>query len=612
MNLSISGNLLLLLSIIASFLAIITQGRIKNISFYTSIISPILAFILLVIAFITSNFYLKNVFLNSSHLQPLIYKIAASWASHEGSILLWVSLVSVVSFIYVQFFKLSAEANYLRMTILSFINILFVSFVYLTSNPFEKFSFLPQEGLGLNPVLQDTALSIHPPLLYLGYVSYIILFTNACLMLLKPVEQNNILLISKKASSFAMATLSAGIGLGSWWAYRELGWGGFWFFDPVENISLLPWLCGIALHHFLVLSINERRCVRLTVLFSILTFLLTLYGMFFVRSGIISSVHSFAFSPERGLYIALICLTISALSLLLFIYKQKLLTKNLSVNIKHRAILLGNILWIIALIVLLIGIIYPVYCSYFYKIEVAIDPEYYHSIFIPLTIPILLLAAISPTLSSNIKKHLIHMISAILVTLLINNLGSLGLISGSIIFCSVYLISQMVLFLLVQTNYFTRAASSSVLALFFGHLGFAILALSISLNTIFSFNVEFIGKVGNVIKAENMSVTLQNIKFADGPNYFRQIAEFSVHDQHNNIVILTPENRLYKVEKTLSVEADIYSYLTYDLYGVVSKIDGKTVHGQIYYRPFISFIWFAVFLIMLGFICVLLKNNKNT
>jgi cytochrome c-type biogenesis protein CcmF len=425
-------------------------------------------------------------------------------------------------------------------------------------------------------------------------------------MLLKPLEKNNLLLISKRASNFAMATLSIGIGLGSWWAYRELGWGGFWFFDPVENISLLPWLCGIALHHFLILSIKEEKYVRLTVLLSIFTFLLTLYGMFFVRSGIISSVHSFAFSPERGLYIFLICLIISALSFILFICKQNaLITKSLT-TIKHRIMLLGNILWLLSLIILLIGIIYPIYYSYFYKIEVAIDTEYYHIIFIPLIIPILLFASISPQLGRNIKKHLIHIIPAILGTLFINYFKSLGIISGSVIFCSIYLMSQMTIFLLIQTNYCRMAASPSVLALFFGHFGFAILALSIALNTIFSFNVEFIGKVGHVVRVENLSVTLQNIKFADGPNYFRQIAEFSVHDQHNNIVILNPENRLYKVENTISAEANIYSYLTHDLYAIISKVDGQTVHGQIYYRPFISFIWFAVFVIVLGFVF-----NKN-
>lgn len=608
---STSGNFLLLLSMAFSFLAIVTKARIKFFSFTIGSLSPIMAFLLLIIGFIISDFSLKNVFFNSSNLQPLIYKIAASWASHEGSILLWVSLIGMVSLIYVYYFRLSSELNEYRIVILSFINILFCSFTYFTSNPFDKLSFIPTEGLGLNPVLQDVAISIHPPLLYLGYVSYIILFTNACLVLMYPTEKTDVLQISYKASSFALATLSCGIGLGSWWAYRELGWGGFWFFDPVENISLLPWLCGIALHHFLVVTIKEGKYLRFSVCFSILVFLLTLYGIFFVRSGIVSSVHSFAFSPERGMYILLICLVITILGIFLFIYKQGKLKNNSHTNLIQKTILTGNILWFFALITLLIGIVYPIYFSYFYKIDIAIDPEYYNTVFISLMIPLLILASLAPhLLEKHIRKNIIYFILSVLVTFFITKNTSFSIISASILFTSIYLIIQMIDFLFIKTNYFCYWPNINNIIVFLGHLGFGILALSITLNIIFSSNLEFIGGVNHQVNSDTLTVKLENIKFADGKNYFRQIAEFSVQDKYTNVVYLKPENRLYKVKNVISSEADIYSYLTHDLYAVLTKVDGKIIHAHLYYRPFISFIWFSIFLIFIPFILICFRKNN--
>lgn len=611
--LSIAGNVLLVAVLFTSLGAIILKGKVRFICFYLSSLFPIISLFLLVIGFSISDFSLKNVFLNSSSILPIIYKIAACWASHEGSILLWFSLLCIVGAVYIYLLDCSKEVREFGIIILAFIQILFCSFIIFSSNPFESFAFKPNEGLGLNPMLQDVALAIHPPLLYFGNVSYVAFFVGGCLLLYRPEDRDYLLLISKKFSSFALMTLTIGIGLGSWWAYRELGWGGYWFFDPVENISLMPWLSGIALHHFLIVSAKDGRFLRWTVFLSFMNFILVIFGTFFVRSGIVSSVHSFAFSPERGVYIFSICMAISLLSVVWFIIKQRdLVYTGRSMKSITIAILIGNSFWLAALVVLLIALIYPIYCSIIYSADIIIDPEYFTSVFIPIHLPILFLAAISPFLVRKLElKQLIVIVLTIIVVGILNNIVNFKIVSGLIAFASIYLMLQMLIYLVIESHFFTRSIAIKEYALFLGHFGFGLLVCSITFNTLLFKEVEFVGKVGDRFSNQGISVKLENMKFTDGVNYYRQIAIFQVEDKHNNIVTLKPENRLYKVENTLSQEVDIYSYLFHDLYAVLSQIDKDTIHAKIYYQPVISFIWLAVFIMFSGFLLLCCKNDKR-
>jgi cytochrome c-type biogenesis protein CcmF len=269
------GNLLLLITMASSIGAIITKRNFQLFCFYCSAFAALLSLLLLVSAFVSSDFSLKNVFLNSSSELPLIYKIAASWSSHEGSILFWHSLLCLVGVAYIKFSGLSNDARSFSMIVFSIIQLLFISFIIFTSNPFVAFAFIPKQGLGLNPMLQDVAISIHPPILYLGNACYAALFTGALTILYKPNEVDVILPASKNFSNLALLLLTIGIGLGSWWAYRELGWGGYWFFDAVENISLLPWLSGIALHHFLIIYFRNKKYLKWVIFLSILNFFLS-------------------------------------------------------------------------------------------------------------------------------------------------------------------------------------------------------------------------------------------------------------------------------------------------------------------------------------------------
>ena len=281
------GNYLQISAILFSILTVVSSlylYRSATFFFYLSFLSTLLAFLLLVCGFIISDFSIQNVFFNSSTLKPLGFKIAASWASHEGSILLWLCLLQTIAVIYIALFN-SRPIQVYHTIILALIQILFGSFIYFTSNPFDSLSFRPAQGLGLNPMLQDIALIIHPPILYLGYVCYVVPFTSACVILLTSSLDFVNLRAIKIFTNLGMLFSTLGIALGSWWAYRELGWGGFWFFDPVENISLLPWLSAIVLHHSILVTIKSGRMTNWSITLSIITFLLVVFSTFWYAQG---------------------------------------------------------------------------------------------------------------------------------------------------------------------------------------------------------------------------------------------------------------------------------------------------------------------------------------
>lgn len=646
---SIVANSLLVFAIIISFLIVTVNERcIKWIasSFFTKLlaittclpsrvsthsiffmlgtIATTCAFLLLVLAFVTSDFSLRNVFLNSSTIGPLLYKIAGAWASHEGSILLYVTVLSIASSIYIRMANYPENIARLQIRILAFIQLLFLCFVYFTSNPFDSFKFRLSEGLGLNPVLQDEALSIHPPLLYLGYVFFVASYVDALLASLRPENSNIIIRNSLCFTTLALFFLTTGIGFGSWWAYRELGWGGYWFFDPVENISLMPWLAGIALFHSLLVAKHKAQLFTLRLqLYAILPFLLTLYGICFVRSGIISSVHSFAFSAERGMYLLAICLCLTGIISIVFIKNLRnnglpYRTIKQSTKPLQNIIQISCILWLVGMVSLFVALIYPLYQSFFYQNEVAIDPEYFYQIFVPISVPLMGLASSIVYFSKKSSKFCLPtaicgMISISVFGIIYEHASNPGWVISFVIIVSVFLMAQMITLLIIRTNCFRQSIGTAKLSLVIGHFAFGLIGFSIAINICFSKEIQFIGGVRDSVSTDSMSAKLTSIRFSDGPNYYRQIAAFSVKDPHDNVVVLRPENRLYKVENSLSQEADIYSFLTHDLMSILSKINDHTIHAVIYYRPMVFFIWLAVFLVAGSFLlyAVYCYRHKN-
>lgn len=604
-----SGNYFQIFATIFSILAIITtllaNKKLTISCFYLSCLSTLLAFLLLVYGFIVSDFSLQNIFLNSSTLKPMGFKIAASWASHEGSILLWLCLLQIIGLIYIAFFNNRPSRIY-QIIILSLIQILFGSFIYFTSNPFDQLSFTPDQGLGLNPMLQDIALIIHPPILYLGYVSYVIPFTIACTILLTSKIESTSLKEIKIFTNLGLLFLTLGIGLGSWWAYRELGWGGFWFFDPVENISLMPWLSAIVLHHAVLVTIKSRQMLNWTIILSIITFLLAIFATFLVRSGMLISIHAFASSETRALYLLGIFAAIAVSSIILMIIKSPKIPIILLANSNYigtNYIILGNIFLLVALIMLLSATIYPVVYALFYEEIITISEKFFINNFIIFVIPILLLAAIAQknnTGRKNLIKNLIIFCCALIITFISSYKIQYDAISLCIIISALFLIIDNCYLLLVKSEYLTGKLTVNI-AMILGHFGFGLLVLTISLNSLLQSEVDFVGKIGDSLVSGEFEVTLRDIRFAQSENYYRQIAEFWIQDKQNNITILKPENRFYQIEQQLSQESNIYSYLFYDLYAVLSKIDGPIIHAKIYYRPMISFIWLSIIMIVGGF-----------
>jgi len=508
--------------------------------FYLQTVCIISATLSLLYAFITNDFSVENVLFYSSTTQPLIYKIAALWGNHDASLLFLITLLALVSYISSLYIK-----EDISIKIMSIIITVMMMIVYYTSNPFVNIPNAPHEGLGMNPVLQDMAIAIHPPMLYLGYVTYIIPY--ACFLAILLSGKQHDLALAYQASKVALGFLTSGIALGSWWAYRELGWGGYWFFDPVENISLIPWLIGIALHHSFMVTMRNGTLLPFTIGLGITNFLLILFGILLVRSGMLVSVHSFASGIVGWKYIIGAFATLVVVSITIYLRSLKNIASK-SYSFIEVSITSGNAVILGATICLMIGTFFPLIYQLINGINISLSNEYFYYIFIPLMLIAVAMAVIIPHLKSGFKFAL--------------NIKNTAMI--------------------------------------FSHTGIVILSVGIGLNTLLKQDIEFIGKVGSVVQYENISISLKNIKYSEGLNYYRQIGEFWI--EHNNeTVILRPENRLYKIENAISAESDIYSFVTEDIYVVLGSLeDDGTLHANIYIRPWMSLIWLGMFLTAVG------------
>lgn len=603
--------------------------------FYLGCVAIISSFAFLEYCFLISDFSVQNVFFNSSTIKPLVFKIGAAWASHEGSMLLWISLASSVCAIYI--FNISNAFKILKnqiqdpncniiqtqIKIMSLILLLFVTYIYFTSNPFLKFSFKPSQGLGLNPLLQDIALIIHPPILYLGYVTQIILFTICGGLLINSnVKATAFRLLLNKAIIFSRISvlfLTAGVALGSWWAYRELGWGGFWFFDPVENISLMPLLCGIALHHSILQVKNSNQALSWVLVLSAMTFLMSILGLFFVRSGLISSVHVFSNSIERGVYILVIFALLSFLSIICFAKKKHVLQKHVLLqiynfdyiksrehknSIKH--IICANWLWIVATIVILVSVIYPLGYEFLFQQKISISANYFVCVFIPLFIPMLLFSTLQGK-SLIYAKHFICFCFAVLIYCLIIYFIPISL--GAL--CTVFMITAIYVILTNIcdiTKICIKKFDMQILAKFIGHIGFALLVISITLNHALQNEYDFEGKVGDSQRLGPYLVKLQNVEFVEHENYYAQIASLWIQ-KNNQTYIVKPETRFYKIENAISQESDIISLTTHDIYAVSLNMKQDVLYAKIYHRPCMKLLWMSCVMICLGFVLGFLKNT---
>jgi cytochrome c-type biogenesis protein CcmF len=620
------GNILLFLNVILSLSIIynahrnlkISGGVNKNI-FQLSLIqstSIIICFFVLIAAFIVSDFSLITVYQNSHSLKPLFYKIAGTWGNHEGSLLLWAIILSIFSFLFLVYNKNHPKKFRLLTLIIQNILILgFLFFILFNSNPFSKISPIPSEGLGLNPILQDPALAIHPPLLYIGFVGASIYFSAAIASLITNYSEKSFSLSIKNWVLISWCFQTLGILVGSIWAYYELGWGGFWFWDPVENASLLPWFAMTALFHSLIVFEKRNLFYFWVIILCLITFTLSVTGTFLVRSGILNSVHTFASDPTRGIYILIFLSLMIFGSIFLLFQKYKKENYDLNRNSKETYILVNNWFMMFYLITVLLGTIYPIFTDALTDNKISVGPPFYNAIIFPVVVVFLLFMAVGPKAKwiknkfENIRIYFLILIGAIGLNLaIIFFFKSYSLLSNFIIVSALFLIisSLMDIVKALKKNKLDFARIIS-------HTSFGFLVLFIGLNDIFSVEKDYNIKLGETKNFENYSIQLQNLDLKNYENYQAVIGKLEIKNINSNQTnILNPEIRIYDKPKTLTYEAAIKTSLIKDYYLTMSNIDRSDYYNiKFQKKPLMVWIWISVIMIVVGGAIRLFSNAKN-
>ncbi len=572
----------------------------------------LISFASLIYAFIISDFSNETVYNNSHTAKPLFYKISGTWGNHEGSLILWLLVLSIFLFIF--FIKSNNQSNNYRVLTVLFQEIIifgFLLFILFTSNPFKNLFPIPIEGTGLNPILQDPALAIHPPVLYLGYVGTSIIFSSSLAAIVCGIVNNNWAKHIKKWIIISWIFLTIGILLGSVWAYYELGWGGFWFWDPVENVSLMPWFCLTALLHTIIVLEKRNLFQSWTVILCITTFALSMSGTFLVRSGILNSVHTFANDPSRGIFILCFLFFLIFLSIIIFFIYQKNISKNLNKSFlisKETAILINNWFMMFFLSVVLIGTVYPIFLEVINGLKISIGPPFYQKLIVPFLIPFFLFMALAPKLKwirdnvyrINIQQFIQLIISIIISYFLIIKFGI------SYVFAIPLFGLGFFLFFLTIKDFFSKDSSLSQKL---SHFGFSLFIISILLNGVLAKEYSSNMKVGDEREYMNKTIKFENIKVVQESNYKSIVGEFKILDDRSNLS-MKPEIRIYDQPRTLTSEADIISTIYSDNFLVFNILKDDGYYNVRYqHKPLMIWIWLSVILISFGGILSYFKRN---
>ena len=588
----------------------------KILSFtFLQFIFVVVSFLGLIISFVNSDFSNETVFNHSHTTIPLFYKISGTWGNHEGSLLLWLLVLTL----FILLFLLKSKEQYKRYRILTLlfqqiIIIGFFIFLIKTSNPFSYIFPVPNEGLGLNPILQDPALAIHPPILYLGYVGSSIIFSAT-------LSATSLNYISSKWAkhikgwvSLSWIFLTLGILLGSIWAYYELGWGGFWFWDPVENVSIMPWLALTTLFHFILILERKLIFTSWVIILSISTFTLSMIGTFLVRSGILNSVHTFADDPERGLFILIFLFSLIFLSIFIFFFFHKINNEknyNFFWLSKETSILVNNWFMMYFLTVVLIGTIYPIFLEVITSEKISIGPPFYNKLLIPFLIPFLFAMSIGPKLKwikSDFKNKsfliLFLIISFLISALIIKNFDIDFLTNTILVTASIYL------FLVTLRDFFVKEHTK--LSQKIAHFGFSVLILSILLNNIFSTEIITNMKIGETFNSNKIQINFESLEKKNINNYDSIIGQFKIKNSNGSTDVLKPELRIYNQPNIVTSEAYIKTNLFTDKFMTMNLVQNQDYFNIRYQtKPLMIWIWLSVLMISFGAILSLFKNKNE-
>ena len=583
---------------------------------YCSLFFICLSFFALMFAYISSDFSNFNVFQNSHSSKPLLYKITGTWGNHEGSMLLWLLIMSLYNIFFS--FNTTLEEPMQKLTIVfqSFLYLCFSLFVILTSNPFLVNSIDINEGLGLNPILQDPALAIHPPILYIGYVGFSLILSLALAGLILNKLDNIWIQVLKRWTMFCWLMLTGGIALGSYWAYYELGWGGWWFWDPVENISLMPWITGLALVHSLMITKQEQLLKRWVVFLSILCFSLSILGTFLVRSGILTSVHSFAADASRGIFILILFLTITGFSFIIFILKSPHSNKQINLLFinKTSALIINNIVMLIACITILLGTIYPIIIEVLTNKRMSVGAPYYNSTVLPILLPGFLIMSIAPMLSwqsnklDKIKNYIYILIVTSILTLLITYLTKFNIwgFTGTIL--GLWIIAASLLSIL--HNYLKYKLKKFFIYnnALIAHIGVGIMIIGITFSSIFQIQNNFTIQTNETINSGQYSLQLNNLQITEKNNFQELLGIFLLYKKNELLTTIKSGKRYYYVSKMITTEAGIYHDWFQDFYLVLGNEKNNKWSITIYHNPLVSFIWIGVIIMIFSGMVGILKK----
>ena len=574
-----------------------------------------LSYACLTLNFINNDFSVAYVAANSHSELPLMFRISAVWGAHEGSLLLWIMMLVGWSFAVSRFNRrLPTDVAASALIVLALIAIGFLLFTLLTSNPFERHFPVPLEGRDLNPLLQDPGLIIHPPMLYMGYVGFSVAFAFAIAALLSGRLDTAWARWTRPWTTTAWLFLTAGITLGSWWAYHELGWGGWWFWDPVENASFMPWLVGTALMHSLAVTEKRGLLKSWSVLLAILAFSLSLLGTFLVRSGVLISVHAFATDPARGVFI-LIFLTLvvgSALALYAWRAPQLRSTGSFAMFSRDGLLLLNNVFLVAAAAAVLIGTLYPLVLDALGYGKLSVGPPYFNTVFLPMTAPLVLiigLASVVPWKKARVGEVLKRLRTAAIITLLFAALliwafqakGSLiavcGISMGSWALITAFLDlarrSRDPLQLLQQPR--------ALWGMAFAHAGIGVFVIGVTVVSVFSVERDLRMTPGQRSEMGGYAFEFGGTQPVDGPNYRADRGLVQVFRDDALIAVLSPEKRLYRQHQNVMTDAAVDYNLMRDLYVSLGEPLGQSAWAvRLYFKPAMRLVWLGGLLMVLG------------
>jgi cytochrome c-type biogenesis protein CcmF len=580
-----------------------------------------IAFCCLGYSFITNDFSVLNVATNSNSQLPLHYRLAATWGSHEGSLLLWTFMLGIWTVAVSLFSRHLPDEMVARvLSVMGIVSVGFLLFMLTTSNPFARLIPAPVDGRDLNPLLQDPAMVAHPPMLYMGYVGFSVAFAFAISALISGRLDATWARWSRPWTTVAWMFLTCGIALGSFWAYYELGWGGWWFWDPVENASFMPWLVGTALIHSLAVTEKRGGFKSWTVLLAIAAFSLSLLGTFLVRSGVLTSVHAFATDPKRGIFILAFLVFVIGGSLLLYAWRAKQvgLGGKFEVISRESFLLSNNVLLTVAAGSVLLGTLYPLIIDALGMGKLSVGPPYFNSVFVPLMVPAVFLMGIGPIarwkkaslpeLAVRLRwAFLAALVTALILPFVLGQwklLVSLGLMLALwIVFTAVLNIWQRVKTTSGQLSVYQklRTQARSYYGMHLAHLGVAVFIVGVTLVTGYQSEQDVRMDIGDTVNAGNYTFRLNGVTNVPGPNYRAARADIEVSKNGKVVNHMYPEKRSYIATGNVMTETAIDTGLFRDLYiSLGEPVSGGAWSVRVYYKPFVDWIWGGALLMAMG------------